>query len=250
VRWRSPRLNEIVATADELVLEIAEQGSADFASSSMSADDFARMLLPEPSPILDRVPETLRPRLRAALDAIGAPMERWDRMHIWAAAFALSGIRAAEEATARFGADALRAEQSSAETVLADAFRQRGKPISGVETGDAQLGALANLSMEDQFAFLEAALDGRGMGAVGNDLNAGTWTRGDVDAIAAEMATMPPVLIQALLVNRNRTWTTWLTERLERPGTVLFAVGAGHLVGSDSVQVMLAARGLTVRRID
>jgi uncharacterized protein YbaP (TraB family) len=31
---------------------------------------------------------------------------------------------------------------------------------------------------------------------------------------------------------------------------VLFAVGAGHLAGPDSVQKMLAAQGLTARRVD
>ncbi|HEY0114242.1 MAG TPA: TraB/GumN family protein, partial [Allosphingosinicella sp.] len=44
--------------------------------------------------------------------------------------------------------------------------------------------------------------------------------------------------------------TGWLAQRMERPGTVLFAVGAGHLAGRDSVQSMLAARGIQARRID
>ncbi|HEX8064372.1 MAG TPA: TraB/GumN family protein [Allosphingosinicella sp.] len=49
---------------------------------------------------------------------------------------------------------------------------------------------------------------------------------------------------------RNAAWTQWLEERLKKPGTLLFAVGAGHLAGRESVQAMLAKRGLSVKRID
>ena len=75
------------------------------------------------------------------------------------------------------------------------------------------------------------------------------WLRGDVADIAEEMQAMPPELFEALLTRRTHAWTGWLIDRLERPGTVLFAVGAGHLAGRDSVQSMLEARGFTVRRI-
>jgi hypothetical protein len=36
---------------------------------------------------------------------------------------------------------------------------------------------------------------------------------------------------------------------LEKPGVFFVAVGAGHLVGPDSVQKMLAAKGLKVVRV-
>ena len=53
----------------------------------------------------------------------------------------------------------------------------------------------------------------------------------------------------ALLKRRNENWSHWLHSRLAQPGTVLVAVGAGHLAGSDSVVEMLKKRGLRVRRI-
>jgi uncharacterized protein YbaP (TraB family) len=36
---------------------------------------------------------------------------------------------------------------------------------------------------------------------------------------------------------------------MQRPGTVLVAVGAGHLAGHDSVVEMLKQRGYKVRRV-
>jgi len=52
-----------------------------------------------------------------------------------------------------------------------------------------------------------------------------------------------------LITRRNRGFAEWLVRRMDRPGTVLFAIGAGHLTGPDSVQSMLESRGLHVQRI-
>jgi uncharacterized protein YbaP (TraB family) len=63
-------------------------------------------------------------------------------------------------------------------------------------------------------------------------------------------AGFPPALFDVLVRRRNAAWTSWLEARLKRPGTLLFAVGAGHLAGKESVQAMLAQRGLRVKRVD
>jgi uncharacterized protein YbaP (TraB family) len=52
-----------------------------------------------------------------------------------------------------------------------------------------------------------------------------------------------------LIRQRDKNWADALAKRLDRPGTVFVAVGAGHLVGPDSVQKMLAAKGLKVTRV-
>jgi hypothetical protein len=38
----------------------------------------------------------------------------------------------------------------------------------------------------------------------------------------------------------------WIKARLDKPGTVLLAVGAGHLAGKGSVQEQLKKLGITV----
>ena len=53
-----------------------------------------------------------------------------------------------------------------------------------------------------------------------------------------------------LLDNRNRAWAGWLEERLAEPGTLLVAVGAGHLAGENSLHAMLAKRGLATQRLN
>jgi hypothetical protein len=51
------------------------------------------------------------------------------------------------------------------------------------------------------------------------------------------------------MVNRNQAWAEWLDQRLDQPGTIMVAVGAGHLAGADSVQTMLKARGIEAKRV-
>jgi uncharacterized protein YbaP (TraB family) len=78
------------------------------------------------------------------------------------------------------------------------------------------------------------------------------WTRGDVAAIArnfnAEMEGSP-AMSDLLLKQRNANWTRWIEARLGQPGTLMVAVGAGHLAGAHSVQAMLEKRGLKVTRV-
>jgi uncharacterized protein YbaP (TraB family) len=78
------------------------------------------------------------------------------------------------------------------------------------------------------------------------------WNSVDADSIGqtfnAEFQASPE-LKQALLLRRNANWSYWLETRLAQPGTVLVAVGAGHLAGSDSVVEMLKKRGLRVKRV-
>ena len=78
------------------------------------------------------------------------------------------------------------------------------------------------------------------------------WVRGDVDAIARtfnEDMAASPELRAALIGRRNANWANWIERRMQSPGSVLVAVGAGHLAGHDSVQRYLESKGYRVRRI-
>ena len=62
------------------------------------------------------------------------------------------------------------------------------------------------------------------------------WKQGDADRLAQLMNEEDdaPELMELLLYNRNRAWAEWIKARLNRPGTVFMAVGAGHLAGAGS----------------
>lgn len=240
LNWRSARLEAVIQVADELVMETADEDEID-------NDRFAEWLFMAKSvPILSRVSEDRRERLARLIAASGVPEDAWDMMHSWAAGMLLIGLQMGG------GDDAL--ELSGAEVELTAAFRAAGKPISAVETTEQQIGFFRSLSRPAQRAFLDSIVDAAsapadaaaGTGPAGNE----EWLRGDVEALARETEAFSPELYEVLLTRRNQAWTDWLAQRLRRPGTVLFAVGAAHLAGRDSVQSLLAARGLNARRID
>jgi hypothetical protein len=239
LRWRSAALDRVIAEADELVMETPEASADDM---NVSERLLAPMQLGKSLPILDRVSPRARQPLAAALQATGMPLEYFNQLSTWGVAFLLTGFQMAQ------GGDEV-SEVTGAEEVLGSIFRKSRRPISGVETMEEQVNVFASMPLDGQRRFLESVVvEAEGAGEA--EPTDKSWARGDVEAIAAEMQAMAPDLYQALLTRRNRNWTTWLARRMERPGTVLFAVGAGHLAGPDSVQRMLAARGIQAQRID
>ncbi len=242
LNWRSATLNRVIAEADELVMETPEASSGEMGDPSrlLGPMDMGKSI-----PILERVSPSARPRLAAVLAATGMPMAYFDSLHTWAVAFLLTGMQIADTSGGAQGV-----ELSGAEEVLGADFRRRKKPISGVETMEDQINVFATMPIGAQRRFLESLVVEGDPDATPRPSTDNAWAAGDVEAIAAEMGAMSPELYHPLLTLRNRNWTAWLVRRLERPGTVLFAVGAGHLAGPDSVQRMLAEQGLEARRIE
>ena len=134
-----------------------------------------------------------------------------------------------------------------------------GRERVALETAADQLDALGGLPLKDQLAFLRDALaddtdDGGGFAAI-----IAAWQAGDADALArllADGASASPILRQRVFTDRNARWTPQIEALLARadaagrPQDALVVVGAGHLVGPDSVVEMLRARGLDVARVE
>ncbi len=71
------------------------------------------------------------------------------------------------------------------------------------------------------------------------------WSAGDPVRLAATLNKSMEEdkgLEKLLLFDRNERWADWIKTRLEKPGIVFLAVGAGHLAGKGSVQDALKAR--------
>lgn len=233
--WDGGKVDEAIGAADELMLELSPQQLA------VVGDAF----------------EELAPR--SAPLAMSARLPAKD----------LAGYRAIE-GDADFGGDALddwavlvlmgqqvarRAELSPAagvEAGLTAAFRKAEKSIRGLESAKMQLMLFETLDPKTQRALLVRAAANSARSKKDVLAMAAAWSRGDVDAlekVVNEDVDAVPAARKAIITDRNRRWSAWAAQRMNRPGTVLMAVGAGHLVGTDGVPAMLAAQGFKVSRI-
>jgi hypothetical protein len=194
-------------------------------------------------PLAERVPADKREALAQLIASTGAPAKAFDKMETWAAALTLMAM-----SFRKMGFN----PELGAERGLAASYTANAKPITGLETVEQQFGFFDQLSEEAQRTFLIGVLDKPENARAEFEAMLKAWTAGDVQAIAAtfdsETALMPE-LRDILMRKRNAIWADWVAKRMEQPGTVMVAVGAGHLAGKDSVQAMLRTKGLRAKRV-
>ena len=243
--WRSATFNRIAHDAQELVLELSDEEL-----SNASLDAFSLMRMGKSVPVLQRVSASRRDGLARMLRELNIPEGSLDGLETWAVAVILGVAQMAHEyAPGEASAQQAAAASSGVEESLTREFHANGRPISGVETAADQIGAFRGMPLDVQQAMLDETVDSYVSGEEAGDPDETDWINGNLDGIAAEMESLPPPLYEALITRRNRGFADWLAHRLDRPGTVLFAIGAGHLAGRVSVQSMLESRGLHVQRI-
>lgn len=237
--WRTPVMESALAGADELVLEVA-----DVDDMMASAQAMAKLgMAPGLPPIVERVPEDKRAALRAMIAESGYPEKLFDRLETWAAALPLLGVT-----FKRLGLDpALGVERQ-----IGAPFKTSGKTVTGLETVEQQLGYFDTLSEDAQRALLLSVVEDSKETRTQFKAMLDAWAKGDLKGIERtfdDETQMSPELKAALMSKRNAAWAEWLAKRMEKPGTVFVAVGAGHLAGADSVQTMLRKKGLKAKRV-
>ena len=237
-QWRSAKFDRAMASAQELVVEtIVDDKNPQKLMQAMMSIGFADNL----PPLIQRLPPAKRPALVAALKRSGMPVQALDKMKTWTASIVLLGNKFREMGLS-----------GGVEGVLRNDFSTKGKPIGELESNVEQLSYFDRLPEAAQLALLEGAIDDtKSMDSdLGGMLKA--WSSGDVNGIARTFdrdLSGTPELQQSLIHQRNSNWSKWIEKRLDRPGAVLVAVGAGHLAGKDSVLEMLRKDGYKVRRL-
>ncbi len=239
LEWRTPAIEGAMKASDGLVTE-AVLGDDPMAAAQAMAKLAIRPGLP---PVLERIPAEKRPALEAMMKQTGIPVAALNPLETWAVALTLLSV-----SLQKMG---LRPELG-VEKRLEAGYKAAGKPISGLETLDQQMGFFDGLSEEAQRAFLVGVIDSPAESKAEFDAMVKAWTSGDTDAIAETFdseTTFSPELREVLMKRRNAAWAEWVKRRLDQPGTVFVAVGAGHLAGKDSVQTLLGAKGLRATRV-
>lgn len=237
IDWFDGKLAAAFAQSQELVTEIPE-----VAPNVQQAVVLKRAMLPKGQSLRNQFTPREKARFEATLKRFGLPAAAFDRFKPWYAAVVLATLPLQQK-----GFDL----ESGVETQLAARGKELGHPRSGLETLDYQLGLFDHFSPRVQKGYLFGVIDA--LPDLDKDIGEmiGAWQAGDAAKLAELMNAEEddPAMITALLTNRNLAWARWIKARLDRPGVVFVAVGAGHLGGKGSVQDQLAKAGVATSRV-
>jgi uncharacterized protein YbaP (TraB family) len=130
--------------------------------------------------------------------------------------------------------------------------RNDGKEVRGLETLEDQLGALDTMSERVQKKFLLMTIEEAVRADTMIDRTLTAWRTGDLATLERETTEAlrdQPQVYQKLLDDRNRNWATQIRQLARDGGNYLVVVGSAHLLGDDSVLVMLDELGYPSQRI-
>lgn len=237
VDWFSGEIADALARSDTIMTEIKMD---DGMAVEMQQLVMAKGVLPEGQPLRGMMDDEQRAIYDAAMARLGLPVTAFDRFEPWYAGMMMSMLPLIQQGYS---------PDSGVEKVLM--AHAEGKNQQALETVDYQIAVFDTLPLESQMAFLIDAAENIDKIKDLLDTMVAEWLEGDADHLAKLMndGMTDPVLAERLLYNRNQHWATWMQQRLEHPGTIFVAVGAGHLAGQKSVQDLLGQAGLEVTRV-
>lgn len=190
--------------------------------------------------------DTLDDKQRAAYDAamgsIGLPPQVFDKNDTWFAALMLTLIPLK---TSGYNLE------SGVDTQVGEKAKARGMQNDALETPEYQISLFDTLPDDTQRRYLGEVIEA--LPTVKSDIDAMVedWKAGKPEELAKLLNEQEddPHLREVLLTHRNENWAKWLKARLDKPGTVFVAVGAGHLAGQGSVQEQLERIGVKSQRV-
>lgn len=238
VQWYKGDIARALEGSDTLVTEIPADAMD---GPAMQADVLRKATLPEGKNLRGLLTAEQRAQYEASMAQLGMPASAFDRYEPWFAGMTLAVLPLMMN-----GYDM----ESGAESVVEASAPATAERLA-LETPEQQIDFFDKLPPKSQVEFLMSSAKDLDRVVALMDEMLNEWLTGDADSLArllnAEMS--DPVLAAVLLHSRNERWAEWIDARMDEPGQVFIAVGAGHLAGEKSVQEYLAQRDITVTRI-
>ncbi|UUL83958.1 TraB/GumN family protein [Sphingomonas qomolangmaensis] len=236
--WFDDAVRRAFDQSDQVVLELVAPEPA-----AMQGLIMKLAVNPTGPTLTEKLPADKREAYAKAVTGLGLPANAFDRLDPWFASVNLSLLP-----LQKLGYD----PTQGVEAQVSAAAKAAGKPVIGLETAEEQLGFFDALPQPAQVRLLVSTVDELdGLGPMIETM-VGAWAKGDPEALGKLMNDSlreSPEVAKVLLNDRNERWADWIEKRLETPGTVFMAVGAGHLAGYDSVLAKLTTRKAKLVRL-
>jgi uncharacterized protein YbaP (TraB family) len=148
---------------------------------------------------------------------------------------------------------------NGADMVLRRAAEVQGKQVEGLETLESQLSMFSKMppapaapapKAGDPIQVRPAPMTS--LSKTMTELQS-AWRHGELNVFVRMLGQLEqgsPDTYRMMFTERNARWADWIAARMQAPGTVFVAVGAGHLAGKDSVLVRLAEHGIPSARVN
>jgi uncharacterized protein len=176
-------------------------------------------------------------RVAQAIGDFGLPQQTVDDQAPWVVALELTDLE-----YLKLGFD----PEQGVEEQLVQRARNEGKATAGLETVDAELGALETLPQADQVRLLDQTLGELGQPPSELEDIVSAWRTGDAPRLSQLLAGEYrefPQLYRALVSERNRRWLPQIEQMLGGTENSLVVVGALHLVGDGGLLELLRRDG-------
>ncbi|MCK0128432.1 TraB/GumN family protein [Erythrobacter sp. F6033] len=235
VEWRTNAIDDAVENADFVIVEVANLDDRPALAKTFSilASSTGH------APLNDRINPDLRYQLRELVAKSDYSDHDFSSTETWGAALMLARTQSTGDPA------------NGVDRAIIRDFS--GREVIELEGALGQLRIFDRLAEDDQRVLLEGVV----IEASDPDANPAqlreAWLSGDDTVLEQATRTgimADPDLHKALILDRNLAWAEQLELALAKPEKPLIAVGAGHLVGDDSLNTMLKARGFTVTRIE
>lgn len=183
-------------------------------------------------------------KLASAAQTFGIPMAHLEPLRPWLASLSITVV-----AMQQLGLDPEAGADKKIEVLAAS----QGDQIRYLESGSSQIKVLASLDDVEDFASFDEGIEQ--LANFDEEVSAmlTAWQSGDEHELEKQIIDtikdVSPKAHNAVFVNRNANWTAQIEALMAGKGSYFIAVGAGHLVGEDSVVDMLQEEGFSVNRV-
>ncbi len=238
ISWFNREVKTAFDASSDIVLELID-GDDPVSQQKM----LKRAMDPKGVPITKRLAPKDANAYIALMKSMGIPHQGFEQFKPWFVGIALSILP-----IQKLGYD----PNSGVEKILTFEAKKAGKTMIGLETADEQMGFFDSMTEKQQIEMLNSAVKESADAGKTIDAMVDAWTKGDPTRLAKNLnkgLEETPGITKLLLWDRNARWATWIDKRMEQPGTVFIAVGAGHLAGKHSVQDYLKDHKLKAERV-
>ena len=234
-----PAIEKAYASSERIIFETDIAAMQD---PSMQAKMLELGMYPAEQNLFDNIAPDTRQQLEEKMSALGLPLEAFSRFKPWFVALTLTTLE-----LQRLGYN----PQYGIDVYFFGKAQSGGKEIGFLESPEYQIDLLGNMAGKDQNDFLKQTLkDLELIGELAGDL-VNSWKSGNADKLHELLHRSfkdYPSLNDRLLIQRNLKWVNEVEAAMRQNKDVLFVVGAGHLVGPQSVVDLLKKNGYKVKQ--